>query len=163
MKRKTGYVVWRTSRNWIRHAATCEPVIRGCSCPDWLTCEKSGTETRFDLQNLRGTDSSSDALLSHTRSTSAESEDPLSADSSIRHWHRNLRLPRFHRACPSTALDERVLIVFCTNRNSGQPVGTLRKTARSACCPDRMLNVMTMSGTLREPRRHHRQLRRLYE
>ncbi len=33
--------------------------------------------------------------------------------SSIRHWHRlgllDLRLPRFHRACPSTALDERVV------------------------------------------------------
>ena len=27
--------------------------------------------------------------------------------SSIRHWHRTNRLPRFHRACPSTALDER--------------------------------------------------------
>ena len=28
--------------------------------------------------------------------------------SSFRHWHRSCRLPRFQRACPSTALDERV-------------------------------------------------------
>ena len=29
--------------------------------------------------------------------------------SSVRHWHRSRRLPRLHRACPSTALDERVV------------------------------------------------------
>jgi hypothetical protein len=36
---------------------------------------------------------------------------PPTATSSFRHWHRQhlggARLPRFHRACPSTALDER--------------------------------------------------------
>ena len=40
---------------------------------------------------------------------SAASGSPLSAVSSIRHWHRADRLPRLHRACPSTALDERVV------------------------------------------------------
>ena len=51
-------------------------------------------------------------LLSHfprALSSSAECGEPPSADSSIRHWHRTWRLPRLQRACPSTALDERVL------------------------------------------------------
>ena len=43
-----------------------------------------------------------------SRPLSAASGVPASADSSIRHWHRSGRLPRFQRACPSTALDERV-------------------------------------------------------
>jgi hypothetical protein len=51
--------------------------------------------------------------LSHALSASAEPGVPPSAISSIRLWHhpnavRSLRLPRCHRACPSTALDERV-------------------------------------------------------
>lgn len=44
-----------------------------------------------------------------TRSVvSADSGVPPQAASSIRHWHRTDRLPRFRRACPSTALDKRV-------------------------------------------------------
>jgi len=38
---------------------------------------------------------------------SARGGGPPLGISSIRHWHRTNRLPRFHRACPSTALDER--------------------------------------------------------
>jgi len=48
-------------------------------------------------------------LFVSTRSQSTSSGNPAVGDSSIRHWHRSYRLPRFRRACPSTALDERVI------------------------------------------------------
>ena len=51
------------------------------------------------------------SFIVSTRSVSAEAIHPKWGSaigiSSIRHWHRTNRLPRFHRACPSAALDER--------------------------------------------------------
>jgi hypothetical protein len=51
------------------------------------------------------------SLALHALRERRERENPLDGCSSFRHWHRSMsrRLPRFRRACPSTALDERVL------------------------------------------------------
>ena len=65
-----------------------------------------------------------------TRSVSAEAPPwwrSAIGISSIRHWHRTDRLPRFHRACPSTALDER-----CQVREVCRPIDPKSRRASYA-------------------------------
>src|SRR4051812_34537468 len=101
---------------------------------------------------------------------SASSGVPLSALSSIRHWHLALDspkwvwcwLPRRQRACPSAALDERVLLVLLPgnftrrnkadcNRVSLPAMATDAEPLVSVCIParDEEATIGHIVGTVR--------------